>query len=179
MHLIPMPAGYTSYSLREGRGGVFHVRASAIGPSARHNMRPPLFKVLWSVRAWSSWNPRGIEPGADALKASKLTSRPCWLINVVLYAVTICPYPIKWYPGPHLHCSCLLCRAQSHWLERGKKTDILHKTSHLTTPTRPKTKQPSLQTGHGLVGIYWRRGLLWWNFFQRQYLIAFPWAIHM
>ena len=46
MHLIPMPAGYTSYSLREGRGGVFHVRASAIGPSARHNTRPPLFKVL-------------------------------------------------------------------------------------------------------------------------------------
>ena len=46
MHLIPMPAGYTSYSLREGRGGVFHVRASAIGPSARHNTRPPLYKVL-------------------------------------------------------------------------------------------------------------------------------------
>ena len=25
MHLIPMPAGYTSYSLREGRGGVLYV----------------------------------------------------------------------------------------------------------------------------------------------------------
>ena len=46
MHPIPMPAGYTSYSFREGRGGVFNVRASAIGPSARHNTRPPLYKVL-------------------------------------------------------------------------------------------------------------------------------------
>ena len=39
MRLIPMPAGYASYSL-------LHVRASAIGPSARHNTRPQLFKVL-------------------------------------------------------------------------------------------------------------------------------------
>ena len=29
-----------------GRGGVFHARASAIGPSTRHNKRPPLYKAL-------------------------------------------------------------------------------------------------------------------------------------
>ena len=43
---LPMPAFYTSYSFRDGRGGIFHDRASVIAPSARQLTRPQLFKVL-------------------------------------------------------------------------------------------------------------------------------------
>ena len=51
----------TSYSLRECRRGVFHVCASAIGPSAGHNTRPPLFKS-WSKGTVISQSSKPLEP---------------------------------------------------------------------------------------------------------------------